>query len=47
MDDQYDDLLEVETYDEALLIEAGVSNNEVNVDKLNDYYRLYDIKYNI
>ena len=47
MDDQYDDLLEVDTYDEALLIEAGMSNNEVDVDKLNDYYRLYDIKYNI
>ena len=48
IDDQYDDLLEVEAYDEALLIEAGMSNKyEVDVDKLNDYYRLYDIKYNI
>ena len=47
-DDQCDDLLEVERYDEALLIEAGMSNKyEVDVDKLNDYYRLYDIKYNI
>ena len=46
--DGFVDLLEVERYDEALLIEAGMSNKyEVDVDKLNDYYRLYDIKYNI
>jgi hypothetical protein len=47
-EDQYDDLLEVETYDEDLLREAGMtSSNIIDVDKLNTYYRLYDIKYNI
>jgi hypothetical protein len=46
-DEQDDDLLEVEKYDEALLIEAGMSSNIIDIDKLNAYYRLYDIKYNI
>ena len=42
-----DDLLEVETYGEAISTELGMSNNEVDVAKSNDYYRLYDIKYQV
>ena len=45
--EEYDDLLEVEKYDDALLIEAGMTNNVIDIDKLNEYYRLYDIKYEI
>ena len=45
--EDHDDLLEVEKYDDALLIEAGMSADIIDIDKLNDYYRLYDIKYQI
>ena len=46
-EDQYDDILDVETYDEDLLREAGMSANIIDIDKLNTYYRLYDIKYEL
>ena len=45
--EDHDDLLEVEKYDDALLIEAGMSNYVIDIDRLNEYYRLYDLKYNI
>ena len=45
--EDHDDLLEAEKYDEQLLIEAGMSNYVIDIDKLNMYYKLYNIKYNI